>query len=347
MTLTLAQLAEKIGATLHGEGERPVRGCAPIENAGPDEITFLVNPRYARYLESTKAAAVIVDRKTACPGSVTRLVADNPYFAFRNALIELHGFRQHPKVMGAGEDGISQRASVHESASIGAGTRVHANAVIEAGAVVGSDCVIYPGVYIGAHSTIGDGCMLFPGVVVYERCRLGDRVTLHANTVVGQDGFGYATHQGVHHKIPQTGMVVIEDDVEIGASCAIERSAMGETRIGRGSKFADLISIGHGTTMGEGCLVVSLVGISGSVEVGKFVAFGGQVGVAGHIRIGNMVQIAAKAGVVSDVPDGAKMGGIPAIELDKAKRNALVGLELFELAKRVKKLEREARREES
>lgn len=348
MTMTLSQLASAISATLTGgDGDRPVTGCAALDKAGPSEISFLANMRYAKFLDTTQAAAVIVNRTTKCPDNVARLVADDPYYAFRQAVVALHGFRQHPQPIGAGDSGISERATVHETATIGQGTKIHPNVVIEAGATIGKDCVLYPGVYIGMGSKVGDGCQLFANVVVYEHCVLGDRVTLHANTVIGQDGFGYATHQGVHNKIPQTGIVVLGDDVEMGAGCAIERSAMGETRIGKGTKFADLISIGHGTTMGEHCLVVSLVGISGSVELGNYVALGGQVGVTGHLRIGNMVQAAGKAAIVSDLPDGAKVGGIPAIEIDKAKRNALAGLELYELAKRVKKLEKEARKRES
>ena len=347
MAMTLEQLAAKIGATLEGGQGRTVTGCAPIDKAGPDEITFLVNPRYAKYLETTKAAAVIIGKSVQCPNGVARLIADEPYFAFRLAMIELHGERQHPQVMADNKDGISRHALVHPTASVGQGCAIHANVVIEAGATIGRNCVLYPGVYIGAKATLGSGCVLFPNVVVYENCRLGNRVTLHANTVIGHDGFGYATHKGAHHKIPQTGIVVIGDDVDMGASCAIERSAMGETRIGRGTKFADLISIGHGTTMGEHCLIVSLVGISGSVDVGNYVALGGQVGVVGHLRIGNMVQAAGKAAIVSDVPDGAKIGGIPAIDIEKAKRNALAGLELYELSKRVKKLEKALGKEET
>jgi UDP-3-O-[3-hydroxymyristoyl] glucosamine N-acyltransferase len=210
---------------------------------------------------------------------------------------------------------------------------------------------LYPGVYVGEHAVIGDDCLLYPNVVIYDRCRIGNRVTLHACTVIGQDGFGYATHRGkgadgtegaaMHHKIPQAGIVVVEDDVEMGAACAVERAAMGETRIGRGTKFADLISIGHGTTVGEHCLFVSLVGVSGSVDIGKYVALGGQAGVAGHLRIGDFVQAAARSAIAQDVPDGLKVGGTPAIGLDQAKRNALAGLELYDLFKRVRQLERE------
>ena len=339
--MTLQQLAQRIGAQVIGDGSITVARCAAIENAQPNELTFLANSKYAQYLQSTRAAAVIVDPKTSCPDGVTRLVADDPYFAFRNAIVELHGHRAHPEPIMVRNGNMH---SVHATAKIGEGTKVHPHAVVEAGAIVGRNCVLYPGVYVGPEARIGDECVLFPNVVIYDRCVLGNRVTLHANTVVGQDGFGYATHKGAHHKIPQTGIVVIEDDVEMGAGCAIERGAVGETRIGKGSKFADLISIGHGTTVGKHCLLVSLVGIAGSVEVGDYVALGGQVGVSGHLRIGNFVQAAGQSAIVQDVPDGMKVGGVPAVELDKAKRNALAGIELYELFKRVRALEKELAR---
>ena len=186
--------------------------------------------------------------------------------------------------------------------------------------------------------------MLYPNAVVYDRCVLGDRVTLHANTVVGHDGFGYATHEGRHHKIPQTGIVVIEDDVELGAGCAVERASVGETRIGKGTKFADLISIGHGTRVGAHCLFVSLVGVSGSVDVGSYVVLGGQVGVTGHLKIGDGVQAAGKTAIVHDVPAGAKIGGVPAVDIESARRNALAGMDLYGLVRRVKQLEKELAR---
>lgn len=344
MAITLQQLADKIGAKLCGDGSITVSGCAPIDTAGAGDVTFLANSKYVPALQNTKAAAVIVDPKTACPQHLIRLVADDPYFAFRNAIVHLHGYRQHPQPMSPSvgdRSGISSLAAIHPTAQVGTGTVVHPHVTIEAGAVIGRNCILYPGVYVGQEARIGDECVLYPNVVIYEKCVLGNRVSLHSCTVIGQDGFGYATHKGAHHKIPQTGIVVVEDDVEMGAGCAIERAAMGETRIGRGTKFADLISIGHGATVGEHCLFVSLVGVSGSVDVGKYVALGGQVGVAGHLRIGDFVQAAARTAIVQDVPDGLKVAGTPAIELDKAKRNALAGVELYDLFKRVRQIERE------
>ena len=194
--------------------------------------------------------------------------------------------------------------------------------------------------YIGPEAQIGDDCILYPNVAVYDGCRLGDRVTVHACSAIGNDGFGYATHAGAHHKIPQTGITILEDDVEIGSNCAIERATLGATVVGEGTKFADLISIGHGTTIGKHCLLVSLVGIAGSVEVGDYVALGGQTGVAGHLRIGNQVQALAKTGITGDVPDGSIVGGAPAVDADTAKRNALAGMSLGSLVRRVRALER-------
>jgi UDP-3-O-[3-hydroxymyristoyl] glucosamine N-acyltransferase len=339
MPLTLRELAERISAELHGDGKAIVRGCASIESATPEDVTFVANPKYLKHLETTRAGVVIVGGETKCPHGLNRLVAKNPYFAFREAMVALHGYRVHPDPMEA-EDGVSDLACVHPEAALGEGCRIHPFAVVERGAKVGARTVLYPGSYVGQHASVGDDCVLFPNSVVYDHCVLGNRVTLHSSTVVGQDGFGYATHQGAHQKIPQAGIVVIEDDVELGAGCAIERAAMGETRIGAGTKFADLISIGHGTPIGKHCLLVSLVGISGSVDVGNYVVLGGQVGVTGHLSIGDGVQAAGKSAIVDDVPAGMKVAGVPAVELDKAKRNVLVGRDLYGLARRVRDLEK-------
>jgi len=373
MTMHLSELAARLDATIHGDGDPSITGVASLETAGPTEVAFLANARYRRHLATTAAAAVIVARDIPLPDGVRGIVCDDPYYAFRNALIAFHGFRRHPspidgrEVPGdaavapaaetpassgggggpaapAGRAIISERAAVHPEALIGPGAHVHPFVTVEAGAVVGARTVLYPGVSVGPRTRIGDDCILYPNVVVYEDCVVGDRVALHAGTVVGQDGFGYATHAGVHHKIPQAGRVVIEDDVELGAGNAIERAAMGETRIGAGTKFADLISIGHGTVTGRHCLLVSLVGISGSVTLGDYVVMGGQVGVAGHLEIGTGVQVAGQSGVASDVPAGARIGGVPAVDLPRMRRNLMVQQDLGGLARRVKDLERSMRR---
>jgi len=345
MPIPLRELARRLGVTVEGRDDVEITGCAAVDTATETELAFIANRRYAKFLDTTRAAAVIVGENTPCPDHLTRVISDDPYFTFRNAMIELVGFRQHPHPADADPDErISPHAVIHRDASVGPDTIVHPFAVVERDARVGRGCVLYPGVYVGKGVTVGDDTVLHPNVTIYDDCRIGHRVILHSSTVIGHDGFGFATHAGAHHKIPQAGIAVIEDDVELGAGCAIERAAMGETRIGAGTKFADLISIGHGTTIGRHCLLVSLAGVSGSVDVGNYVVLGGQVGVAGHITIGDGVQAAATSAIASDIPAGQRVGGIPAIDIDRAKRNALAAANLYELSKRVRALERELER---
>jgi UDP-3-O-[3-hydroxymyristoyl] glucosamine N-acyltransferase len=335
MPLTLAQLAARIDAAVVGDGSLVVQACAGLKDAGPQDVSFLANRKYAGQVTASKAAAVVMSKADAeqFPGR-TLLVAKDAYFAFRQAVVQLHGFRQHPPA------GVSPQASVDPTAFVGEGTCVQPFAFIGPRARVGKRCVIYPHCYIGPDAVIGDDCLLFPSVTVYDRCVLGNRVTLHSACVIGQDGFGYATHQGAHHKIPQIGNVVIEDDVEMGAGCAIDRATMGSTRIGKGTKFSDLIAIGHGAEIGEHNLFVAQVGIAGSTSTGKYVVMGGQVGVAGHLHIGDMVQLAAKSGVMTDLEPNEQYGGQPALPLNIAKRHVLSVAKLPDLMKEFRALQK-------
>ncbi|MEE9212748.1 MAG: UDP-3-O-(3-hydroxymyristoyl)glucosamine N-acyltransferase, partial [Phycisphaeraceae bacterium] len=341
MTITLEQLAHKIGAQLRGDGSQTVIGCASLEEAGPEHVSFLANRKYANQLAASRAGAIIV-----CPDDAdqaddrTLLVADDPYFAFRQAMVELHGWRQQPV------PGISELAYIDPSAVIGELCTIRPFAYIAPRATIGKRCIIYPQCYVGKDSVIGDDCVIYPNVTIYAGCVLGDRVTVHAGCVIGQDGFGYATHNGKHHKIPSAGNVVIEDDVELGANCAIDRATVGSTVIGKGTKLSDLIAIGHGTTVGQHNLLVAQVGLAGSTRTGDYVAMGGQVGVAGHLTIADHVQLAGKTAVITDIPDKGQYGGIPAVPLQQAKRNALATSELpgliqdsQRIKKRLEKLE--------
>lgn len=341
MATTLNQLAERIGAKVRGDGSHALDRCMGLDDAVTTDVSFLANRKYFSALATTKAGAVVVSEADAAqaPASLNLLIAADPYFAFREAVVALHGFRGHPA------PGISEQAFVDPTAEVGDLCTIRPFVYIAPRARIGKRVVIYPHCYIGKDAVIGDDCILYPNVTVYESCVLGNRVTLHAGCVVGQDGFGYATHKNekgevVHHKIPQVGNAVIEDDVEMGAACTIDRATLGATRIGRGTKFSNLVSIGHGTSMGKHNLVVGLVGIAGSAQTGDYVVMGGQVGVAGHLKIGTGAQIAAKAGVMTDIAPGEKVGGEPAISLDQAKRNVLAVMRLPELLQEFRKLQR-------
>jgi len=334
MAITLEEIAERVGARLQGDGTVRIERCAGLEEAGTGELTFLANARYASRLAATRASAVVLSPKhaEAAPASLNLLVAEDPYFAFREAVVAVHGFRRQPP------PGVSPGAHVDPAARLGEDVHVGTMAVIEAGAEVGARSVIYPHAYIGRDAVVGEGCILYPQVVVYEQCVLGDRVILHAGTVIGQDGFGYATHAGAHHKIPQVGNVVVEDDVEMGANCAVDRATVGSTVIGRGTKCSDLVAIGHGSRVGAHNLLVALVGLAGSVRTGRYVVIGGQTGVAGHLEIGEGVQIAAQSGVAHDLAAGAQYGGMPAQPFGQAKRSWFAVQRLPEMLRQLRSL---------
>jgi len=312
-TKTLAELADYVGGRVCGDSTVVIKSASTLSRAGRGEISFLANARYEKQIYATKAGAVIVGSEIAGI-DVPLLIADDPYYAFMQIMVLLHGHRKHKKI------GISPHASISDSAKIGADCNIHDFVGIADNAKVGDGCIIYPGVYIAEGVHLGSDCIVYPNVTVYDHCQIGNRVIINANTSIGEDGFSYATHRGIHHKIPQTGIVVIEDDVEIGVSCAIERGTLGDTVIGQGSKLGDLVTIGHGTKIGSNCLLVAQVGIAGSTNLGHHCVVGGQVGIVGHINIGNYVTIAAQAGVINNIPDGKVVLGAPAIEASQGKR---------------------------
>jgi len=320
--MTLKELAAVIGAEVAGgDPSVQISSVGTLEDAGPGEVTFLSNARYVRLLESTRASAVIVAPQIRSD-RVALLRTPDPYYAFAQAVVKLHGYRRHP----------------HEG--------IHPAAHVDPAATVGERTVLYPGVYVGPRARIGRDCILYPNVVVYDDCVLGDRVTIHANCSIGHDGFGFATHRekgrpAVHHKIPQVGNVVIEDDVELGAGCAVDRATLGSTVIGRGTKFSNLISIGHGARIGPHGLLVGLVGIAGSTTIGHHVTLAGQVGIAGHLEIGDGVTVGAQSGVINDVPDGSTLVGSPAMPASQARRVYTVFQQLPELLERIRRLEQQ------
>jgi UDP-3-O-[3-hydroxymyristoyl] glucosamine N-acyltransferase len=310
---TLGELADYVGARVVGDPNVTIKSASTLGRARDGDISFLVNRKYQKQLRTTKASAVIVGKEVT-EAAVPLLIAEDPYYAFMQIMVLLHGHRKHKKV------GISPRASISDSAKIGIDCHIHDFVAVADDAKIGDGCIIYPNVYIGQGVQIGNDSIIYPSVTIYDGCKIGNRVIINANSTIGEDGFGYASYKGVHHKIPQIGGVVIEDDVEIGVCCGIERGTLGDTVIGQGSKLGDLITIGHGTKIGPHCLLVAQVGIAGSTSLGHHCVVGGQVGIVGHINIGNNVTIAAQAGVVNNIPDGQVVLGAPAIEANQGKR---------------------------
>ena len=310
---TVGQLAEYVKGCVLGDAGVKITSAATLAKAGAGEISFLSNRNYEKQLATTKASAVIVGAGITT-ASVPLLVAEDPYYAFMQIMVLLHGHRIHKKT------GISPRAVIADSAKIGVDCHIGEFTVIAEDVKIGDNCIIYPGVHIAEAVQIGNDCIIYPGVTIYEGSKIGNRVIINANTTIGEDGFGFATHKGVHYKIPQIGAVIIEDDVEIGSGCGIERGTLNDTFIGAGSKIGDLVAIGHGTRIGQHCLIVAQVGIAGSTTLGHHCVVGGQVGIVGHITIGNNVTIAAQAGVINNIPDNTVVLGSPAIEAELGRR---------------------------
>jgi UDP-3-O-[3-hydroxymyristoyl] glucosamine N-acyltransferase len=310
---TLGELAEYVGGRVNGDPNIVIRSASTLGRAGNGDISFLANRKYEKQLLTTKASAVIVGKDTPS-ASVSLLVADDAYYAFMQIMVLLHGHRKHKKT------GISSRASIADTAKIGADCHIGDFVTISDGAKIKDGCIIYPGTFIGQDVQIGNDSIIYSNVTIYDGCKIGNRVIINSNTTIGEDGFSYATHKGVHYKIPQKGLVIIEDDVEIGVSCGIERGTLSDTIIGLGSKLGDLITIGHGAKIGQHCLLVAQIGVAGSTTIGNYCVIGGQVGIVGHINIGNNVTIGAQAGVINDVADNKVIMGAPAIDAETARR---------------------------
>lgn len=330
---TIQEIADHVGGQVIGDASVVIDSAATLDSAGAGQITFLSNPKYLPRVASTQAAAILVADEVQT--SAAQIVTKDPYYAFMQAVVLLHGHRQHPQT------GINPKAHIAASATIGDNTHIQAFAVISENARVGRNCRIYPGVFIGPNVSVGDDCVLYPNAVIYDGCIVGNRVIIQSNASVGQDGYGFATHKGEHHKIPQIGIVVLEDDVEIGSASVIERGTLDNTVIGKGSKIGDSVAIGHGTKIGPHCLLVPQAGVAGSAQLGHHCVVGGQAGIVGHIKVGNLVTIGAQAAVINSVPDGSTILGAPAIDANKAKRAYALIETLPDIRQKLRKLDKE------
>ena len=338
-SITVAELARRLGGRLDGAGGRVVWGVEPLDQAGPEAVSWLGSARYLPQLADTEAGVVLVPEDCEVPAGKTVIRVSDPDAALCEVLRCLAPPSEPVPV------GVHPTAVIGEGAVV-AGAAIAAQTYVGPGAVVGPGTQLHPGVRVGADAKIGRDCVLWPNVVVRERVTIGDRVIIHPNATIGADGYGYLLREGRHVKIPQIGTVVIEDDVEIGANTAIDRARSGETRIRRGTKIDNLVQIGHNCDIGEDCIIVGQCGISGSTTLGHRVVFGGQVGIVDHLRIGDGVQVAAKSLVTHDIPDGQVARGIPATDNHLFGRQQVIIRrlpkmveQLRELTKRVQQLE--------
>jgi UDP-3-O-[3-hydroxymyristoyl] glucosamine N-acyltransferase len=338
--MKLDELASRLGAELRGDAELEVTGVKGIEEAGPTEVTFVANPKYAGLARKTKAAAVLVDPEFQEIAAAT-LRIKNPYLAFSRAL----GFFYQPPAYAAG---VHPTAVIDPTAEIGAGAHI------------GAYVVIGPHVKVGAHATLLPHVVLYPGVeagshlfahahsVVRENCILGDHVTLENGAIVGADGFGFAKNEAGHwEKIPQSGPVRLGNRVDVQANACIDRATVGETAIGNGTKVDNLVQIGHGSKVGENTLVCAQTGLAGSSVIGNNVILAGQTGVAGHCTVGDGVILTAQSAVSHDVPPGRVLSGSPGFDNRIWLRAVTIFQRLPELLKRLDRLEKKVAAQDS
>lgn len=333
MNMTLGEIATIVGGTVEGDAAARITGLNGLKEAKPGDLSFYADARYLKYLDSTPAAALMVDQKfTGNRRPIIRV--GNPYFAFAQLLKHLESlWLIHPK-------GIHPNASVAPTAKIGKDVAIDAFAVVADGAEIGDRTVLYAGVYIGRDTTIGPDGIFYPHVSVRERITIGARCIVHANSTIGSDGFGFTRVGGVPAKIPQIGGVIIGDDVEIGSNSSIDRATTGNTTIGSGTKIDNLVQIGHNVFIGANCTISGSTGISGSTTIGSNVTIGGQTGTAGHLTIGDNAIVGGRAGVTKSVPANAVVSGYPLNDHEVTRRIFASLPYLPDALRRLRKLEK-------
>lgn len=336
MNVSLERICTVIGAACPpGMETFAVRGVASLEDAGPEDISFLANQKYARHLSSTHAKAVIVHSDCETPSTILALRVSDPYMAFLKVLVLFN--TRHPDIVAKG---VHPLAFIHPEAHVGNDVSVGQFASIAEGVTVGDGTTIGSGTVVLSGSTIGKGCLLYPNVTVMDGCLIGDRVIIHSGTVIGSDGFGFAPFGGKYHKIPQIGTVRIGDDVEIGANTTIDRAAFGTTVIESGVKIDNLVQIAHNVRVASHTVIAAQVGISGSTKIGSWVRLGGQAGLQGHITVGDGASAGGQAGVTKDIPPGETVSGYPAKPHMEAMRLEAALRRVPELLKKVREQER-------
>ncbi len=313
MDKSLSEIAELVEGTVSGHGDVRITGLSGLEDAKSGDLSFLGNPRFESLMETTQAAAVLVPENFGDNGFPVIRVG-HPYLAFATVLkLYEKETLQHPS-------GVHPSSAISKSATLGSNVGIDAFVRIEEGCEIGNDVVLYSGAYVGRGSKIGPGTIVYPNVTIREGVTIGARCIIHSNVSLGSDGFGYTETGGTHFKIPQVGTVQIGDDVEIGSNSAIDRSTMGPTVIGNGTKIDNLVQIAHNVTIGEHCTISGGVRIAGSTKIGNNVTMAGMVGIRGHLEIGDNVVIGGGTGIVSSVPAGSVIMGTPHQDINLARR---------------------------
>ncbi|MBU1626592.1 UDP-3-O-(3-hydroxymyristoyl)glucosamine N-acyltransferase [bacterium] len=327
------ELADLLGIPFEGDGDVEIYGYSGIQDSKKGTITFLSDKKFEKFLDKTRASAIILQKGKEYPSiKIPKLYSEYPYFTFVK-IIELFKPRRHPL------PGIHKTAIIEESVHFGNNVSIGAHVFIGEKTSIDDGSIIYPSAFIGRNCKIGKNSIIYPNVSILDETEVGSKVIIHSGTVVGSDGYGYINISGIHEKIPQTGKVVIEDDVEIGSNVSIDRATLDETRICKGTKIDNLVQIAHNVKIGENTLIVSQVGIAGSSEIGKNVILAGQVGVIGHIKIGDNSIIGSQSGIGKSLPPNSRCSGSPAIDHKSWLKSIVTFPKIPDMLKKLNELE--------
>lgn len=338
MQFTASQISGFINGKIIGNPDAIITGVSPIESGKEGYLSFIAQDRFAEYLNKTDCSVLIVSKKLILEESYkpTIIIVDDAYLSFQ-VLMNLYEEMQSRK------SGIEEGSHIHSTAEVGINNFIGAFSYISENCKIGDDTQIYPQVYLGKNVKIGKNCVINSGVKIYDYCIIGDNCIIHANTVIGSDGFGFQPSKDGYIKIPQLGNVIIENDVEIGSNCTIDRGTLGSTIIGKGTKIDNLIQIAHNVKLGKNNVIAAQAGIAGSTTLGDWNMVGGQVGIVGHLNIGNEVKIQAQSGIISNVKDKEILYGSPAISAGDYRRNYVHFRNLTEIVKRLNSLEKKSK----
>ena len=330
MEIKLGEIASVIEGQVVGDADHLINGVSQIQDANSGTITFLSNPAYKKYLDITDADAIIVEEKSLLKEKMG-IVVKNSQFAMAKTLRLFNPVKKEKPF-------IDPNASISKYASIGKNVSISSGACIKKGARIGDGCKIGSNAFIGEDASLGNNCELYPNFSIYDNVSIGSRVIIHSGTTIGSDGFGYVTINNIHEKIPQTGDVVIKDDVEIGSNCSIDRATIGSTNVGEMTKIDNLVHIAHNVKIGKGCLITAGFAVAGSTEIGDFCTFAGQVGVAPHLKIGNNSIVASKSGVTRSLKGENTYAGFPARDIKEHNRRQALINEIGRLREKLLKL---------